>query len=187
MKQQLKWLRAALILIAASALTVLAASGSPVSRELIEKLERQIDRRIQQYNIDDPIVLLGATRGTYLQGYGVVFMVEVNLAPVAVTPFHPRMSKDQIERLRLKKLNRLKDLQEMLEDLLVASARQLHNLDPDERVAIAASLFHFSWENTEGLPRQLLVSARHRDLLKAHPSQDSGGGAQTSIEVTSFY
>ena len=49
---------------------------------------------------------IGPARGVYLEGYGVVFTAEVNLATGPVrTPFHPTITKEEIARHRDKKLS----------------------------------------------------------------------------------
>ena len=56
---------------------------------------------------DDPYLLIGDTRGVYLEGYGAVFTTEVNLANgPSLSPFRPSITKDDIARIRAKKLER---------------------------------------------------------------------------------
>ena len=42
-------------------------------------MEKSLDNRIARLWQDNPFVLLGPTRGVYLDGYGAVFTAEVNL------------------------------------------------------------------------------------------------------------
>ena len=42
-------------------------------------MEKSLDERISKLWDDNPYLLLGTTRGVYLEGYGAVFTAEVNL------------------------------------------------------------------------------------------------------------
>jgi len=157
------------VLLLPLALGVVAAAATPhprVSRESLAALERKFDRRIQSYDINDPFHLLGNTRGVYLADYGVVFTAEINLVAAAVvTPFRPPFTREQIEQLRLKKLRRLEDLKRMMRDMMIECAVALQGVSPGQKIAVGVSLFRFSWEDSRGLPRQILMEASRRALL----------------------
>src|SRR5260370_8231041 len=81
-----------------------AATESPrVTRAMLSPMEKSLDGRIQRLWEDNPLALLGFTRGVYLEGYGVVFTNEVNLVsrPPSLIPL--TFTKDQIARHRAKK------------------------------------------------------------------------------------
>ena len=143
----------------------LLAAPSRVSRADLRSIEVSFDRRIQSANIDDPFDLLGHTRGVYLEKYGVVLTSEINLVTTGLSPFSPKPSREQLERLRQKKLARLDQLRAMMRDLMVTSATSLKNLSPDEQIAVGVSLFHQAWEDSTGLPSQILLQAPRKTLL----------------------
>jgi len=156
----------ALFLFSVFAVLATAASPPRISRETLSALERKFDRRIQAYDINDPFHLLGNTRGVYLADYGVVFTSEINLVAAAVvTPFRPPFTQEQIEQLRLKKLRRLDDLKRLVRDMMVECAAALSAIPPEQKIAVGVSLFHFSWEDSRGLPRQILMEASRQTLL----------------------
>ncbi len=145
---------------------VAAASPPRIGRDAIAALERKFDRRIQSYDINDPFHLLGNTRGVYLADYGVVFTAEINLVAAAVvTPFRPPFTPEQIEQLREKKLRRLEDLKRIVREMMVECAAALDGVAPEQKIAVGVSLFRFSWEDSRGLPRQILMEASRRTLL----------------------
>src|SRR5260370_456257 len=74
----LGWFQMRRIWIAfAVAATVWAAPY--VKRAALIAMEKSFDQRIVRL-ADDPYLLVGDTRGVYLEGYGAVFTAEVNLA-----------------------------------------------------------------------------------------------------------
>ncbi len=65
-----------LLVVAASAI----ASDAPrVPRTTLAAAEKSLDNRFAGLWSDNPFVMLGPTRGVYLEGYGAVFTAEVNL------------------------------------------------------------------------------------------------------------
>ena len=92
-----------LLVIAASAM----ASDAPrVPRNTLAATEKKLDNSFTKLWSDNPFVVMGPTRGVYLEGYGAVFTAEVNLVagPVLgiMTPLHdqPRYRAAQTEKDR---------------------------------------------------------------------------------------
>src|ERR1700733_7061394 len=84
------------------------ADGPKVNRGMIEAMQHSLDSKISGLWPLDPAEVLGLSQGTYIQGYGAVFLGEVNLAPAAgITPFHPTVSPDEVRRTHEKKLQRM--------------------------------------------------------------------------------
>lgn len=158
----------------------LALAATPVTRDQLAALERAFDNKIRSYSLDDPFDLLGTTRAVYLEGYGVVFTAEVNLvASAVVTPFRPAFSQEEVARLREKKLRRLEDLKRLMLGMMTEIAQRLDSLPAGEQVVVGVSLFRYSWEDSRGLPAQLLMQAPKRVLLslagQADPSRLGAG------------
>lgn len=179
----MKRLTAASLVILAAAL--LAAADVPkVTRAMVESMERSFDVRLIKLNPDDPFALLGATRGFYLDGLGVVFSAEVNLATgTAVTPFHQAMSREEIARHRQKKLARIPMLKQAMREMMVASAASLDTLPQDNQVIVEVTVSRYSWEDTAGIPAQILMQASKRKLLEA---QRANSGLEAAIRVQEF-
>jgi hypothetical protein len=163
------------------------AAPVKVSRASLAALERRFDERIERFNIDDPFYLLGSARGVYLENYGVVFTAEVNLVMgPSVTPFRPRLNKDEIDRLRQRKLNRLDDLRKLMRDMMIHSAATLKEVPEAEQIVVGVNLFHHSWENTAGLPSQLVMQARRKDLAGFESGRVTAEALAAAIREQSY-
>lgn len=157
-----------LVAFLTAALAFASAAQKPrLVRESLAALERILDSRIERHSIEDPFLLLGTTRGLYLEGYGAVLTVEVNLVSgPAITPFRPALSREEIARLHARKLQRLPMLRQIMREMLLDAAASLEAVPPEEQVVLAVSLFYYSWEDRAGLPSQILMQAQRQQLLK---------------------
>ena len=90
-----------LLVVAASAI----ASDAPrVPRNTLAATEKDLDNRFTKLWSDNPFVVLGPTRGVYLEGYGAVFTAEVNLvAGPTIGIMTPPMTKQDIAQHKQKK------------------------------------------------------------------------------------
>jgi hypothetical protein len=160
---------AAIISVVLCALPAGSMADKPkVSRTMVEAMEKSIDGKLQNLFTPEPVEVLGLTQGAYINGYGAVFMSELNLAPApGITPFHPAVKPDEIKRTHDKKLQRIAALRNSMRDILVDTAASLDSVPSDEQVAIGFSLFYWNWENREGLPAQIVMHAPKRLLLQA--------------------
>ncbi len=167
--------------IAAVALLLLGAlpggsmADSPkVNRGMIEAMEHSMDRKLSGLWPQDPVEVLGVSQGTYIPGYGAIFLGEVNLAPAAgISPFHLTVSADEVRRTREKKLQRMAALRSAMRSLLVDSARSLDSVPQEERVALGVSLFYWTWENREGLPAQIVMHASRKMLVQSASAEQA--------------
>ncbi|MGB9605570.1 MAG: hypothetical protein ACP5U2_09645 [Bryobacteraceae bacterium] len=163
-------------------LAALAPADRPRAiRAALSTLERVFDSRIERQAVEDPFMLLGTTRGVYLEGYGAVLTAEVNLvSSPAVTPFRPTLSKEEIARLNAKKQQRLALLRQMMREMLLDAAGSLEAMPAGEQVVLAVSLFYYSWEDRTGLPGQILMQASKQQLLAVR----ARGAAAASDVIT---
>ncbi len=137
-----------------------------VTRTALASLEKSFDNRFSRAYAPDSFDLLGNTRGIYLAGFGAVFSTELNLIVTQNTsPFHPAFTKQEIARIHDRKLQRLPLLKQNMRELLIASAVGLENLPPQEQVVLAVSLFHYSWEDSSGIPAQIVMQGQRQQLL----------------------
>src|SRR5579871_4849935 len=100
------------LLIAGAAATAFAGDAPRVSRSVLIETEKTLDSRLVRSAADNPFLLLGPTRGIYLDGYGAVFTAEVNLVsvPAAMQMFRPTFTPQEIGAHRQKKLERIPEL-----------------------------------------------------------------------------
>ena len=165
--------------IAAVALMVLyalpgVADGPKVKRAMIEGMEHSLDSKLSGLWPRDPLEVVGLSQGTYIQGYGAIFLGEVNLAPAAgISPFHPTVSADEVRRTHEKKVQRMAAIRSAMRAMLVDSARSLDSLPADEQVAVGLSLFYWKWENRDGLPAQIVMHAPRKVLLQSSSAEQA--------------
>lgn len=157
-------MRRAILLFAVAA--SLTAAASKVSRAELLNLERAFDRRLAGFDLDDPFDRLGDTRGFYIDNIGVVLSAELSLVVVPQpTPFRPEPGKENVERLRQRKIARMPQLRQLMRDMMVTTATALRGMPPEETVAIGVTLFYQPWEDVSGLPRQVVLQARRKVLV----------------------
>jgi hypothetical protein len=177
----------ALCAVVAASISLTGAAPALVSRAAMAAVEKNFDRRLEGMAVDTPLMLLGMTRGVYLDGYGAVFTAEVNLAPGPVpSPFRPAISKEEIARIRQKKLERLPALKGLMRDMLVAAAGSLDTVPADERLVVGILLFHFSWEDSSGLPAQIVMQAPRRVLLEFQTGRRDRAALESALQVREF-
>jgi len=175
-------MRRALFLFAA-----LLSAAPTVSYSDIRNLEKSFDRRIANHNVEQPMDLIGFTRGAYLESYGVVFTAEVNLLLSAgVSPFRPKVAPEERTRLRQRKLARLPEMKQIMRDMMVSSATALKSMPPAQKVAVGVSFFYHSFEDTQGLPQQLLMEASRQTLTDFESGRLSLQQLESAMQVREF-
>lgn len=150
--------------------SMVSASSVPprITRAAVAAMEKSFDRRLQLVGIEDPFYILGDTRGVYVDGYGVVFSTELNLIAAATeSPFRPAYTKEEIEKIRQRKVQRLDALKHNMREMLISSAASMDAIGAEEQIVLGVTLFYFKWEDTNGLPRQVVMQASKKALLEA--------------------
>ncbi len=164
------------LLLALAAVAYVPSGAAPagtndsprVTRPMLVAMEKSMDGRVARLSQDNPFVLLGPTRGIYLDGYGAVFTAEINLvsAPAALMMFRPQLTKEEIEQHRQKKLSRLPQLKLAMRQALIDSAASLDTVPAQEQIVVVAMLSKYPWEDTSGIPQQILMQASKKNLLE---------------------
>ena len=170
-------MKQALILLTVVTMALGAAVGDKlrVKRAALAAMEKSFDNRILKISVENPFDLLGTTRGMYLDGYGAVFTTEVNLVVTApLSPFRQSISKEEVARLRLAKLQRLPLLKLNMRDMLISAAASLDGVPANEQIVVGVSLFHFYWEDMNGLPSQIVMQAERQKLLDFQAARMNG-------------
>ena len=148
-------------------MSLTAATAPRVGRSTIVTLEKGLDDRISRLWDDNPYLLLGSTRGVYLENYGAVFTAEVNLVPNPTSLMHANVTKDEVAKARQKKLDRIPQLKKAMRDALVACAAAMDTVPADEQITIVTFLSHYPWEDMNGVPSQLSLQAPRKKLVDA--------------------
>lgn len=171
------------------ALTALVLMAAPrVTHPSIAALEKSFDRRLERDVLEgDAMQLLGMTRGVYIDGFGIVYSAEVNLAPITgISPFHPELTKDDLARTRERKLKRIPVLKQAMRSMLVDSAASLDAMPGEEQVVIGVSLTRHPRENIAGIPSQIVMQAQKRVLLDFQTGKRDRAQLETAVRMTEF-
>ena len=150
------------------------ADKPKVSRDQIAKMEKIIDAKLSAVDSKDyPVEVVGLTQGMYVNGFGAVFSGEVNLAPTAgISPFHPKITNEEMVRVHGIKLDRLPKLKNAMEEILLSSAGSLDPIPGDERIAVGITLFYWQNEDRTGLPAQIVMQAPKSALVNVKSGAD---------------
>ena len=163
------------------------ADKPKISRPMIAALEQSFENQLVKLWPDDPASIIGIPQGLYISGYGVVFTSQVNLAPApGITPFHQTNSKEDVARTHQKKIARLPRLKEVMQDMLLASAASLDPVPPDEQITIGISLYNWYWEDTTGLPAQIVMHAPKRLLVQVKSGLADKSKLAAALSVQEF-
>jgi hypothetical protein len=169
-------------LLLAIAASTIASDAPRVSRDQLVAVEKSLDSRYAKLWDDTQIVVLGPTRGIYLEGYGAVMTSEVDVVAGPTLLFmRGPLNKDEIEKFRQKKIGRVPDLRKAVRQALIDSAASLDNVPAEEQIVVVAMLSKYPWEDFKGLPHQIMMQAQKKKLLDAVRS--GGAGMDEAIRV----
>jgi hypothetical protein len=131
------------------------------------ELERGFDYKLGQMGAGgEPIDLLGATRGIYLDGYGVVFTTEMGLVVTpTVNPFNPTITDATKARVHSAKVSRLAMLKKAITEMATSVATNMGQVPDNQQVVVAVRLAYASWETTAGLPGLIVAKADRRSAM----------------------
>lgn len=166
-----------------------AAAGAELPKNAAEMHDslRSAERAIAGRFDAVPMRIIGRVRGGRLEDFGAVFLFEVNVAPMAnVSPFRPAYSEDELRGLNETKRASVDELEKIGLEMLVEAARRLGTIPPDEQVALVIALFHFTWEDTAGLPSQLVLQARRSLLLDRAADRVSAAELAGQVKIKRF-
>ena len=130
-------------------------------------LERAFDVKLAALaDGNGPVDLLGATRGVYLDGYGVVFTTEMGLIVTpTVNPFNTKITDTQKDRVHSAKVTRLPVLKKAVTDMVKNLATTLPQVSDTQQIVVAVRLDYLTWENTAGLPGLVIAKADRRSAM----------------------
>ena len=160
--------------VAAPPATVTPTEKPRVPRQTLSDLESRLDTELASLGgVNDPVDLLGAARGIYLDGYGVVLTAEASLIVTpGLNPFKTEMTAPEKEKIRQRKLDRLPMLRQAMRDVWRDSASALTSVPDNQQVVIAVRLLYLSWEDTHGLPGEIVMKGDRRTALAGAPQTE---------------
>jgi hypothetical protein len=144
-----------------------SAKALRIAPAAFEPVERQLDGRLMSlFGVNEPLDLLGRSRGVYLDGYGLVFTAEISLVITpGPSPFLSSITKQMAERVRARKMERLPLLKAAMKDMMAGIARSFPQIPPDQQVVLQLRMLYAPWEDIAGMPSQLVVRADHKGAL----------------------
>jgi len=182
-----RFLLAVPFLVLAVAASANASDAPRVPRTTLAAAEKSLDNRFAGLWNDNPFIMLGPTRGIYLEGYGAVFTAEVNLvAGPQIGILTPSMTKQSIAQHRQKKIDRIPELKKAMAKALAATAAspEMAAVPPDEQIVLVAFLSHFPWEDIGGLPTQIMMQGSKKKLMDAQ--REGGAALEASIQAVQY-
>jgi hypothetical protein len=153
---------------------VAPTQGHGIARQTFTEMEKSFDGQLSGVGGAHPLDILGLTRGLYLEDYGVIFTAEVSLI---VTPGPNPFRKDEISpeqkaEIRRLKLENLPLLKKAMRDMVKTTAMtfgaagaKMGILKPNAQVVLAVRLLYLPFENTVGLPGQIVMKADLKGAL----------------------
>jgi hypothetical protein len=133
-----------------------------VNRTVMHGVEQKIDTRLAA----DAADLMGNTRGIYLPGFGVILTAEVALAKLpGPSPFHQVFTAEERAKAKQRKLDALPKMRETIKAALITAAAALRGVPLNEKLVFGLNLFYWNWEDTTGLPSQIVMQATRQQLV----------------------
>ena len=172
------------ILLAAVVWTAVA-EGPRVGLTAIRAMERSFDKSVLTAGAESPFELLGTTRGVYLDGYGAVFTTELDLMVTTnISPFLQKIPKEYVAKIHTQKLQRVPVLKQTMREAMLSMAASLDGVRANENIVLGVSLVYFTkWEDTTGLPSQIIMQAQREKLLDVQLGRASRSSLNTVIRV----
>ncbi len=155
----------ALTASASNAPVVTAQKAPRVPMQTIRELERNFNGRVRATVVtDQPLDLVGDTRGIQLENYGIVFTTEVSLGVVNL--FGQTITKELAERVHKMRLDRMPVLKAAMKEMMRSMGTACTQIPSDQQLILAVRLYYGSWEDTTGMPAQIVMKADRASAVK---------------------
>lgn len=167
---------------AAAAQLTAAPKGQPATE--IEAEQRACDGAIRAFSIDAPVDQLLPTHGVYVEGYGAVFITDVNL--ISLPPlwgFGGHIAPGEFQRIHDTKLKRVPAVRQLMTQMLLDASKSLTRLTPDESILLHFNFYYMSQEDRGGLPKSMSVQGKKKDLLDAAAGKVPAEGVSGILKI----
>jgi len=171
-----------LAIFAIACAAAVADTAVHVNRTVIRMVENSLNDRLSRLWPDTPMSVTSHTRGLYLDGYGVVFTVEMNTVSDGVGLMSSILTPQMKVQVKQRKIERMPQLQKALAQALVDAAASLDPVPLDEQVVIEVDLLRYTWEDGTGYPAELLIQSTRRKLLDV--KRANGVGLDAALHIT---
>jgi hypothetical protein len=137
-----------------------------VSPQALAQLEQGFEDKVRGLRGEEPFSLLGASSGFYLEGYGVVLTIPLDLIYTpGPSPFRPPITDLDKEKVHRRKLAQLPALRQAAREMLASAAASLSTLPVDRKISVAVRIYYMGWEDSAGLPHQIVATADRKSAL----------------------
>jgi hypothetical protein len=155
------------LVLLAVAVLCFGATEPRVSLKALAGVEGAMNDKFRGVSAD-PYDLIGPARGTYMDGYGAVFTVQVQMVYITPpNPFRPAYTPAELAALRDHKLKKLPLMKEMMRGLMADACNTLDAMPGNEKISMEAILWRFNWEDSHGLPQRVQMTAEKSRLIEA--------------------
>jgi hypothetical protein len=139
-----------------------------VPLQTISELEHSFNNRLRTLaDVDNPVDLLGDTRGLQLDNYGIVFTTEVSLVVTPnITPFRPAITPELAARVHKNRVERMPLLIAAMKEMMRNMAAACPQIPANQRFVLAVRLYYGAWEDTGGMPAQVMMKADRDSAAK---------------------
>jgi len=152
--------------VSAPAPTLPAVKPAVISLASLNGLQRGFDDTLGSYDVNDPIDILGRTRGVYLSDYGVIFTTELSpIVTPGINPFHLVITDQEKARTHQRKAQRLPVVITLMNKMMKTAAAQLATLPDSQQVVLVVKLLYLPYEDAQGLPGQIVIKGDKRSVL----------------------
>ena len=142
------------------------AAKPALSFQSMAELERRLDTKISSTGGADPMLLLGPARVLYLPGFGAIVTQEISLVVTPViSPFHLQVTAEDAVKVHQRKVEHLPLLKKVMREMWADAATSLSAVPDNEQMVLAIRLLYQPWENTAGLPAQVVMRGERKPAL----------------------
>jgi len=144
--------------------------GQSVKITALEAFAQRFQGKLDQTPGPFGFQVLSTAPAIYVQGVGAVLSSVVSLSYLdQPSPFREPFTPKELAAARQRKVDRVPLLEQNMREVMAetAAAGDIDPVPPNERIVLGVTLFYFKWEDSSGLPRQIIMSAEKQKLLQA--------------------
>ena len=132
-----------------------------IPAQAIGELERGFNSRLSNLaDVNEPLDLLGDTRGVQLEDYGVVFTTEVSLVRTpGISPFRQTIGPELAAHIHKLRVERMPLLKAAMLEMMRNMAAAFTQIPASQQMVLVVRLYYGAWEDTTGMPAQVVMRA----------------------------
>lgn len=149
-----------------------------LAKAMLTAYEKQFAVSILSAGKGSAFTFVDPPRAYYVDNFGILMASEISLVPGYGPTMFGTIGKDQIQIHHHNVTERLPVLREQMKLALFDGATRFDMLDGDDRLAVAVTVYHFAWEDTTGIPSQIVMQGTKKALLEARAKTQEQGRDQ---------